>query len=64
MLSLIVLKNVLVKKCTFEVIKSRFKISQKKRDLFITPPDLPTVLQISPGTNGVSENLFRPECCN
>ena len=37
------------------------KISRGKRDLFCIPQDLPTLLQTSPGTNGMPKNLLRPE---
>ncbi len=37
--------------------------SGKKRDLSIISPDLPTVLQTSPGTKGMPKNLSSPEKC-
>ena len=36
--------------------------SDKKRDLLVTPADLPIQLQASPGTIGMLENLHRPAC--
>ena len=32
-----------------------------KRDLVVIPQDLPTLLQTSPGTNGMPKNLLRPD---
>ncbi len=37
------------------------RIFRGRRDLFGIFQDLPTLLQTSPGTNGMPENLLRPE---
>ena len=35
--------------------------SCRKRNLSIFPPDLSTLLQTSPGTNGIPKKLLRPD---
>ena len=51
------------KYCTFGDGALGGKISLGKRDLFAIPQDLPTLLQPSPGTNGMPKNLLRPAIC-
>ncbi len=42
------------------MIRGGGKISPGKRDLFVIPQDLPSLVQTSPGTNGMPKNLLRP----
>ena len=52
----------LFKNGTFGHLRGRgARNSGRKRDLSIFPPDLSTLLQTSPGTNGIPKSLLRPE---